>query len=442
MNHARPIAASKGKFTLPLPATLFVVGLVLPIVFHLGTFRLSPYRLVLLAMFIPCIIHWLNGGVGRRSWPDVFAFLIAGWSSLAILRVHGAGNLDSIEAAGIVCIETLTPYLLARLCIRNASAFRSMVRLHLLSVIVLLPFALIEAFTARNAILELMGSVLHTYPDVEKPARLGLDRVQGPFEHPILFGVFCGSGFALGYFALGPAWRLARAALSASVAGLSLSSGPLSALTAQAALIVWDRLFTGVQGRWILLGALSVLAYLVVDLVSNRSPAEVFISYAAFNAQTAFSRVLIWEWTWINTWQNPWFGLGNNDWQRLWFMTDSVDMFWMHRTMVYGLPVGILYQLLFFRIMAGLVQRTGLDPVAAGCRKGLIVCLAGLYIAGMTVHYWNATFVWLMFLLGTSGWIIDGCATRQVLNKPTLLEPAKRTPRGLLAQPIKADGHQ
>lgn len=428
---AAPIEAH-GRFALPLPAILFIVGLVLPIVFHLGTFRLSPYRLVLVTMFIPCLIQWLSGGMGRRSWPDIFAFGIAGWSAIAILRVHGAGNMDAIEAAGIVCIETLTPYLLARLCIRNASAFQSMVRLHILSALILLPFALIETLTARNPILDLIGTVLHTYPDVEKPARLGLDRVQGPFEHPILFGVFCGSGFALGYYALGPAWRLARAALSATVAALSLSSGPLSALSAQAALIAWDRIFAGIRGRWILLGALAVLAYFVIDLVSTRSPVEVFISYAAFNPQTAFSRVLIWEWTWFNTWQNPWFGLGNNDWQRLWFMTDSIDMFWMHRTMVYGLPVGILNQLLFFWIVIALARKSGLDAVAAGCRKGLIVCLAGLYIAGMTVHYWNATFVWLMFLLGSSGWLIDLRTTRRLAHPQALLAPMMTGPRGLM----------
>lgn len=432
MSTASLPVAKPGRLALPLPATLFIVGLVLPIVFHLGSFRLSPYRLVLVAMFIPCLIQWLNGGMGRRSWPDIFAFGIAGWSTLAILRVHGAANMDSIEAAGIVCIETLTPYLLARLCIRDIEAFRSMVRLHLVSLLILLPFALIETLTARNPILDLIGALVHTYPDVEKPARLGLDRVQGPFEHPILFGVFCGSGFALGYFALGPAYRLARAALSATVAMLSLSSGPLSALTAQAALILWDRLFTGIQGRWLMLGALTVLAYLVIDLVSNRSPVEVFISYAAFNPQTAFSRVLIWEWTWVNTWQNPWFGLGNNDWQRLWFMTDSVDMFWMHRTMVYGLPVGILNQLLFFWIVISLVRKSGLDEATAGCRKGLIVCLAGLYIAGMTVHYWNATFVWLMFLLGTSGWILDMRTVRQVFHPRARLVPGPNTPGGQL----------
>ena len=116
-----------------------------------------------------------------------------------------------------------------------------------------------------------------------------------------------------------------------------------------------------------------------------------FISYLAFNSDTAYNRILIWEWGWVNVWQNAWFGLGNGDWQRLWFMTPSVDMFWIQRAMVHGLPVGLLYQLVFIWLICRLVRLHGLEERTSRCRNGLVICYIGLYCAGMTVHFWNAT---------------------------------------------------
>ena len=57
-------------------------------------------------------------------------------------------------------------------------------------------------------------------------------------------------------------------------------------------MIVWEKM-TG--AKWKLLALLGVLAYIVVDLLSNRSPIQVLISYGTFNQGTAYNRVLIWR---------------------------------------------------------------------------------------------------------------------------------------------------
>lgn len=411
--------------------TVFVACLAVPIIIQLGPLRLSPYRIVLLLAFLPCISGWLVGAFGRTRAPDLIVLAIAGWSAVSFIRVHGA--VEGIESAGIVFVETLTPYLLARLCIRSLAEFQAMVRLLVCIVVFLSPFALIEVMTSWNGLIYSFDLLFQTFPDIAKPSRLGLDRVQGPFEHPILFGVFIGSSLALSYYSL-LRYRVLISGGCGVVASLSLSSGPLTALIAQAGMIVWDRLLSGFQNRWIVAILLAVVGYVVVDLVSSRSPAEVFISYAAFNSETAYNRLLIWDWGWVNIWQNPWFGLGNNDWQRLWYMTASVDMFWVQRAMVHGLPVGALNQILFFVLVFGLSRIRGLDARVSDCRTGLIFCLIGFYVGGMTVHFWNATFVWLMFLMGAALWMFDVDATETADQTQSSKDTSSsETPKGLLA---------
>lgn len=416
----------------PKVMILFMVCLALPLIVQVASLRLSPYRFVLLAMFLPCVFGWLCGVAGRIRFGDILILGLAGWCALSFLLRHSVAN--GIEAAGIVFVETLTPYLLARLCIRDLEGFLTMVRALIWIVIGLLPFAIVETLTGWNAILDGLGKLLPTYSDVAKPSRMGLDRVQGPFEHPILFGVFCGPALALGYYALAHRHRLLRVFTVSMTAALSLSSGPLTALMAQAGMVLWDRMLGRFAGRWMLLGVLSAVAYVVVDVLSNRTPAEVFISYAAFNSETAYNRLLIWEWGWVNIWQNPFFGIGNDDWLRLWHMTDSFDMFWLHRAMVHGLPAGLLNLMLFLWVLIALVRKQGLPPHEANCRTGLVISMIGFFVAGMTVHFWNATFVWLMFLLGSGVWLLDRQPGDALQSGNTRSEPKpKPVPKGLLA---------
>ncbi|MEM9059695.1 MAG: O-antigen ligase family protein [Pseudomonadota bacterium] len=425
----------RGRKTRPFLVPVFLISLALPLVIDVAGLRLSPYRIILLTMFLPSLIAYFFGSAGRMRTADFVVFLIAAWSALSFGMVHG---VEGIESAGMVLIETLTPYLLARQFIRTPGHFHAMVKVLVGIVLCLLPFAVFEALTGRNLILALFDLAGRVYPDVDKPLRLELDRVQGPFEHPILFGVICGSALALSFYLLNPTFRLVRTGIIFLVAFLSLSSGPLAALAAQAGLISWDRILRRWRFRWYAMILVAVSGYIVVDLISNRTPPEVFISLAAFDPETAYNRLLIWEWGWVNIASNPWFGLGHGDWQRLWFMTDSVDMFWMQRAMVHGLPVGLGFQFALLCVIVPLIRCRSLPAYADACRTALLICLAGFYIAGMTVHFLNATFVLFMFVLGSGAWMLDGPRAAQ----PGSSGRAHRgqVAEGLLARPAHSRG--
>ena len=47
------------------------------------------------------------------------------------------------------------------------------------------------------------------------------------------------------------------------------------------------------------------------------------------------------------------------------------------------------------------------DPNAISGRAAHLTMLGGMILAGFTVHYWNALFVWFMFILGSGAWVMN-----------------------------------
>lgn len=414
-----PLEPDSSGLTAPLPVktvtgnawivTLFLIAVTLPIIIEVGTLRLSPYRLMLLVTFVPCMILWLSGRAGRMRGPDVGLLVMCLWCIVSFVMIHGAAR--TVEAGGILFAETMGAYLLARIMIRSAEDFYNLVRSLFWIVLALLPLAALEAFRGQAIILETMEKFFRSYTILHQEARWGLRRVQGPFEHPILFGVFCGSIVGLVYYVLGYGQRFYRRflklALVTGTAFLSLSSGPLTAVGAQLGLISWDLVLSRLTWRWKLLAGMFLSAVIVIEIVASRSAAQILISFVAFNTSTGFNRLRIWQYGSASVMNHPLIGTGFNEWERPSWMLASIDMFWLVPAVRNGLLVGILLQIVFFSVLVPVIFKKGLDGRAASYRTGYVISLLGLYIAGWTVHYWAAVYVLLFFLLGSGAWFLD-----------------------------------
>lgn len=391
----------------------FVIGLVLPIeasVF-VGPMRLSPYRIVLLVALLPCLFRFLSGGAGKLIVTDVLIILHALWAMAALMATHGLGRVW--EPAGIYVIEILVPYFLARSYISSAADFEAFARFALVIIIMLVPVAAYESFT---------GNFLRNPPSFPE-GRLGLQRAWGPFEHPILLGVFCASMLGITFFALrgriSDFGRLVRCGAIGAATFFSLSAGPLTTFVVQVGLIAWNRLMRRVRHRWYLLAGCYAAAWAIVDLLSNRTPVHVFITYFTFNVHNAYNRILIWEYGTAEIARHPFFGIGLSDWARPEWMSNSMDNFWLVEAVRYGLPALILLASAIILLCVRIGRRRGLDPRAANCRTGWMVTIVGLILAGATVHYWNAIFCLFFFLLGSGVWLLHGpVAATAATGKP------------------------
>jgi hypothetical protein len=189
---------------------------------------------------------------------------------------------------------------------------------------------------------------------------------------------------------------------------LALSSGAFLAIAMQLGLIFWAKAFGGNKSRWWILLGLTVTGYVVVDLLSNRTPIAVFMSYATFSAHTAYWRALIFEYGIQNVWANPIFGLGLNDWTGpYWMPTSTVDNYWLLMGMRYGLP-GFLtvtagYIIVVFHVMR---VQVGDDAQLTMLRRAWVFTFLGLSFTLCTVHVWTSIYSFVFFLLGAGVWFI------------------------------------
>ena len=391
--------------TIPWPIKLFLLSLLIPTEasFLIGSFRLTPYRVVLLLFFLPCFFHVFSGKAGKILKTDWLLLGYCGWMFLALSIHHGFSS--GLESAGILTIESLSAYLMARMYIRNDLDFASLAKLLIIIVIALSFITIPEAITGINVIRPHIAHI---------GRRLGIVRSFGPFDHAILYGVFCASIVSFAIYV--PTKNNShdnssffRTFWIITATFVSVSSGALAAVIVQLILACWKRLTKEIEARWNIFIVLLILAYLTIDLLSNRTPIRVIIHRLTFSAQTAYNRLIIWEWgTKHNVAEHPFLGIGFNDWVRpTWMISTSMDNFWLVNMVRYGLPA---FALLAFGILALFlpINRTkGETKSIALMKTAWSFTIVGLIVAGCTVHFWNSLYSWFFFILGSGAWLIS-----------------------------------
>lgn len=398
---------------------LYLFCVVIPIGFNLGPLYLTSLRLILILLIIPLAIRLLMGHFGRVYVFDVLFFLHVLWMGLA-LWVNSPEQM--VTQIGSVGAEFLGGYLVGRAYVRDRGSFLSLCRALVLIVLCCLPFALYESRTGRPLIVEFLGRLpgSSTVPIVTIEGRMGLERVQGSFAHPIHFGLFCSVAFSLCFVALQGTYSITRRLVTSLLIMLSgflaLSSGALLAMALQVALIAWSIVFGRLQWRWWLLVGLFVIAYVVVDILSNRTPIRVFMSYATFSAHNAYWRGIIFEWGLKNVFGSPaeaippamWFGIGMADWVRPWFMhSGSMDNFWLVVTVRYGVPGFVLLVLGYVIAISRVMRRDfSSDRQISNIRRAWVFTFLGLTFTLCTVHVWTNIASFVFFMFGAGIWLI------------------------------------
>jgi hypothetical protein len=399
-------------FGVAWPLLIFTLGIALPpeASLNLGGLRLSGYRVVLIATLLPCLLLLFTGLRGRLNLADGLIILHCGWVLLALIRQAGLGQ--GIESGGIYVVECLGAYLLGRLYIRSYEDFYRLANLLVGLTLLLLAFTIPEALTGKHLLRDIFRSLLGGPGAHYIDSRMGLTRAFGPFDHPILYGVFSAAGFSLAFYVLAqaklyPLKRLLPTAGVALATFLSLSGGPFVALGMQIAIIGWEKITQGIRFRWLGLFGIFACIYIAISLLSNRNPLLVFISYLTFSTRSAYNRVLIWEYGTAEVARHPVFGIGLADWLRAPWMSESMDNFWLVTAVRYGLPAFALLVTALCVLVIRVASRKDCTLEVLLARRAWGFTLFGLALAGCTVHLWNALFVLFFLILGSGAWILE-----------------------------------
>lgn len=388
---------------------LFIATLFVPVSYFLGPLRLSPYTIFLLGATPVCLTFWAFGKLGQKTFADysIIFFVVWAWMSLLL----NGDPSSAVETGGIMFIQTAGAYFFGRAVVRDSSTLRFLVSVLIGSILLLAPFALFESVTGNPLYLRLISPLGAVVSEVNMDPRLGFERAQVAFEHPILFGIFCASAFSLAVSVKGSRprgfGRTIRTPIIFLVSCLSLSTGALLSLNVQLGLMIWNRVLRTVKSRWRLLLGLLVCAYLAIDVLSSRTPFHVFVTYATFNQSSSYNRILIWQYGSAEVWRHPFFGIGMQDWSRPLWMSASMDNFWLVQAVKYGIPGFIFIVLAFLLTMRRIGKATLHTDEDKSIRRGIMFSLIGTCVAICSVHLWNASYCWLLFILGASSYLGD-----------------------------------
>lgn len=421
VNSHRAIESSRTDWRkLPWPVLIFLVSLTVPWTFEFSGLSLSASRVVLLTMIIPCLIMWSTGRAGCIRFSDIALLLYCCWCTLSLLVVHGLSV--GIQGGGILFIETAGAYLLARCYVRNVDDFLNLSKLLFRIIVIILPFAVFEAVTRHNIALDLFRAALPTIPEAYQGERWGLRRVQTVFEHPILFGVFVSAVIAMAHLVLGyqkPLLvRWSRTGIVLTTGFLSMSGGPFTVIATQLLLLSWNFILQNFKHRWRLLWGIVFVMYLIIEVGSNQSAPAFYISHFSFDKGSAWQRLLIWEFGSGSALNHPLFGVGFGEWERPFWLTGSMDMFWLVHAVRYGLPAAFLLLLAFIANILTVALKRDLNDRLLQCRFAYLVIMTGFFLAGWAVHFWGAVYLYFLFLMGSGVWLLDAVGKEAIVREP------------------------
>jgi hypothetical protein len=394
----------------PLLAAAFLCSLVIPAYFFLGGLRLSPYRTILIISFVPLFFMWIGGRFGPLNTADKLIAGFSFWIAVALLANHSVGRIW--QFTGITIIETLGAYMLARATVRSRESFTFFVKVLFGLTALLLPIGAYESFSGGTMLInKVFDPIFPVYYNNHAPPRWGLNRAQGPFEHSILFGVFCVAGMGMFYYVYGFLKSrfagILRTIVSGAAMFFSLSMGAYIAMIMQVGLMIYVRISAGIPKRWNKLNFAVLAVYIFLSFASNRGPILLFIQEVSFGSYSSYARVIQWRYGTDEIMNSPLVGIGLNDWHRPSYLKDSVDNFWLLQGMRYGLPgVGLLIAAVLVTIVK-LGRMEIPEEWLDRCRRGYLVSLGGICLSLATVHAWNALYVFLMFLIGAGGWMLS-----------------------------------
>jgi hypothetical protein len=366
--------------------TLFVFSFLVPSQFSIVFMglRLSIYRIVLLLCIFPVAKIFFSRI--KRLPVDYFVFVTAGLMFVSLLVNHG---LDGLAFGGSLVLETIVPYLLGRVYIQNKEDLIAFADVHFKVILLLLIPVVYELFTGYNLFVHTFGGVITRNL---QSIRFGLYRAEGSLDHPILLGVFAATGLALTSISIKNG--IAKYLVVLVVSITSISSAVYLMLAMQIAMLKIEMLALARLSRYafVLIGA-----YVFISIFSNRTPMEVLASYITMDPETAYYRILINRYAMDSVIQNPFFGIGLNDWHRPDWMPPSIDDFWLVIAVTHGmLTLTCLFIVMYFSLKSTYVNSSSRESV------GIRVLLISIIVAAFTVHMWNSLYVFFWLLIGLS----------------------------------------
>lgn len=379
----------------------------------IGGVAFYAYRIVGFA-----ILPWLLGQFGkgiRLSVGDGLILIGAAWMVVSFVAFYGVEGF----ARGVgLAVDVAIPYLCARASIKSYQDLRRLLIYCLPGLIIAGAAVAAESLSHRLIVRPIFASIFGDLSSYENGVavsnarffvdyRMGLLRASGPFPHPILGGLFLSSFLPLFLRAGLKGWPKIAGPITGFLGFFSVSSAVFLAYAVDIGLIIIDAILRFARLKiWpVIIGSTAIL--LLAAQVASGGRLVGFISRISLNPATAYYRQLIWEYGSQSILDHPIIGIGFSEYQRLSWMTPSVDNYWL----LLGIRHGFLTPVCIFVFCLMFIWKLGqsLKYVPAQDQKlgqALNVCVFTLVITAFTVSYFSGmqTLFYILLGAGASLW--------------------------------------
>lgn len=347
MNNQFQLNNVKVMKNAPFIVKLLILSLFIPteLSFDLAGLRLSAYRVVLLFLVLPVAVRYISLKYKHRA--DIFVFLFSSWVIFSMILNHGFES--GLKSGGIIALESLLPYFIARSYITKVETLLPTLKFYISCICAVAIFAVYESYTGSNIYKQLFG----IYSDVGEQ-RLGFFRATVAFDHPILLAVMAAVSLPMWMAIYGGKKSYVRLGALISTALSSLSSIAFLMLAMQFVVYFYQKLLEISYKKYL---TIFIVVYAAVDIVANRKPIEILLSYLTLDPQTGYFRILIWEYGLESVYNNFLFGIGYHEWERLDDMPMSVDSIWLLLAMRHGVPAICLISVVMYWALKSINRR-------------------------------------------------------------------------------------
>lgn len=361
--------------------TVLMLSLIVPTYLSIFIFglRFSAYRFVILLAFLPALIRYSK--CKTKTSADKFVFLLA---ALIMVSMVVSDGLNGIAFGLSLVMETLGTYLIARTFVHDNEKILLFAKSYYIVLLLILFPVLYETLTSIN----LFGVKPARDPEILK--RFGFYRAHGPFDHPILCSLFVASGLSLVYIS-------SRRRIIKNIPVLlgvfsTVSTAGYLMVALQWFLLANKRFASYALSRYL---AFLTVVYIVVNIISNRSPLAVLASYLSLDEFTAYIRVLQLKYVSDNIATHPFFGIGLRDWVRPEWMGPSIDNYYLVVALRYGLPTLMctLYVILY-------ALRATYSDKQSDLHIAFRILLVTFAISIYSVHIWSSVYVFFWMIVG------------------------------------------
>ena len=371
--------------------------------FKLGTVRVEPYRLLLIFGAIFTFVKVLD----LLKCDRVFALLCSSvfMSGVSFLYHKGASGIESFA---IYYLELVVGFVIGMQISGNRLLFEKFIKFVCGFYIALAPFGIIESIDGYRLLHVLAADISGNQNKMmvgsvdylgDAYYRYGLHRASTVFLHPILYSLVAALTITLVWTVLRRNRILWSSGLFVALVVSVTSSGVLMVLLFMLFLLLRKvrEYFSPTYTLIVLLG-LSVFSFLSV--FSNRGPVPFLIDMLAFNSGTGYTRYLQWQYAIDDVMANAIFGIGlGGYWSRPFWMSPSVDNYWLMTSLYLGIPAFILLAAfyLFFLKKAIKVYSMSKSEIMY---FGFVVIIFQLILAGITVHFFDRAVLYIFLVLG------------------------------------------